>query len=75
MKIDGVVFWAVCEVSVSDHIEIFLDSHLVFPEIPAHYETQRFTAEFIKPTTSETAVTEILSGLFTVECAPTSIFD
>ena len=54
-------------------MEIFLDSHLVFPEIPVHYETRRFTAEFTKPVTGETAVTVTLSGLFSVECAPTSI--
>jgi hypothetical protein len=54
-------------------MEIFLDSHLVFPEIPVHCETRRFTAEFTKPATGETAVTETLSGLFGVECAPTSV--
>jgi hypothetical protein len=53
-------------------MEIFLGNYLVFPEIPVHYETRRFTAEFTKPATGETAVAETLSGLFSAQCSPTS---
>jgi len=55
-------------------MEIFLDSHLIFPEIPVHYETQSFTAEFRKPATIETAVTEILSGLFMLNARRRNFF-